>query len=114
MRKNALISIFMVGLVAAPAVVMADASVPEKAQLCASCHGPAGTKPILPDYPIIGGQYPDYLKRALEEYKSGVRKNAVMNAQAAQLSKEEIKQLSQYFGAQESPLYTPSVHDAGE
>lgn len=88
---------------------LADGDAPEKAALCAACHGPNGTQPILPEYPVIGGQYATYLEHVLLEYKSGTRKNAVMNAQAASLSKAEIKALSAYYGAQEGPLYTPSI-----
>ena len=112
MNKNAisfLITLLSGLAAAAPGAVLAEADVPEKAQLCASCHGPGGTQPIMNSYPIIGGQYPDYLRKTLEEYKSGVRKNPVMTAQAAALSDDEIKQLAEYFGAQESPLYTPSI-----
>ncbi len=94
-------------LVALPAA--AETAVPEKAKLCAACHGEGGSKPILPEYPIIGGQYPNYLSHVLHEYKDGKRKNAVMNAQAATLTDDEIKALSQYFGRQESPLYTPRI-----
>ncbi len=104
--------IALIALFAGSAVLPVGVSAgdePEKAQLCASCHGPGGTKPIMDTYPIIGGQYPDYLRKTLLEYKNGERKNVVMNGQAAALSKEEIKELSRYYGKQESPLYTPSI-----
>jgi cytochrome c553 len=35
-----------------------------------------------------------------------------MGAQAASLSEDDIKALANYFAAQDSPLYTPSVGDA--
>ncbi len=89
--------------------VSAEESAPEKAKLCVACHGAGGSKPILPEYPIIGGQYPNYLKLVLEQYKDGSRKDAVMNAQAASLSDDEIEALAKYYGRQESPLYTPSI-----
>ncbi len=31
-----------------------------------------------PSYPKLGGQYPDYLAKALRDYKSGARKNPIM------------------------------------
>jgi cytochrome c553 len=89
--------------------VAAETAVPEKAALCAACHGEAGAKPILPEYPVLAGQYANYLEHALHEYKSGKRKNAVMAAQAAGLSEAEIKALSQYFAAQQNALYTPKI-----
>lgn len=97
-------------LLAAPAL-HADEAVPEKATLCFSCHGPAGGKPILPEYPILAGQYSNYLEHALHEYKNGLRKNPVMGAQAAALSDADIKAIAMYFSLQkaEKPLYTPKI-----
>ena len=38
----------------------------EKAnQVCAACHGKDGVNGVLPSYPIIAGQYSDYLNQAL-------------------------------------------------
>lgn len=88
---------------------IAETEAPEKAALCSACHGAAGAKPILPEYPILAGQYANYLAHVLHDYKSGARKNPVMNAQAGTLSDQEIKALSQYYSMQESPLYTPRI-----
>lgn len=87
----------------------AETAVPEKAPLCAACHGEAGAKPIMPSYPVLAGQYANYLEHALKEYKSGVRKNPVMSAQAATLSDQEIRALARYYAAQQGPLYTPRI-----
>lgn len=77
--------------------------------VCQSCHGEKGAKPILPQYPVLAGQYTDYLEHSLKDYRSGQRKNAVMKAQAANLSDADIKALAKYFSRQESPLYTPAL-----
>lgn len=79
------------------------------AQACTACHGENGAKPITPEYPVLAGQYANYLDHALQEYKTGKRKNAVMAAQTQNLSNADIKALAQFFGAQQG-LYTPSVH----
>lgn len=84
----------------------------DKAQVCAACHGPNGAKPITPDYPVLAGQHRNYLEHALREYKSGVRKNAVMASQMGALSDADIKALAAYFASQQAVLYTPSVHGA--
>jgi cytochrome c553 len=77
----------------------------EKAnQVCAACHGKDGVNGVLPSYPIIAGQYSDYLNQALTDYKSGARKNAVMGGIAATLTKEEISGLSRYFASLPTPL----------
>ena len=94
--------------VALPATA-ADPAVPEKAALCAACHGEGGAKPIMPEYPVLAGQYANYLAHSLHEYKDGKRKNPVMAAQAAGLSDADIKALANYFEAQPGPLYTPVV-----
>lgn len=69
-------------------------------QLCASCHGPTG-KAENPLYPVLAGQYADYLLHALKSYKSGDRGNAVMAGIASGLSEEDMKNLSAYYAAQE-------------
>lgn len=95
-------------------VAHADVAVPEKAAVCASCHGEHGAKPIAPNYPVLAGQYANYLEHALKEYKSGVRKNPIMAAQTTALSEADIKQLARYFAAQQGPLYTPTVGTAAK
>jgi cytochrome c553 len=82
----------------------------DKAQVCAACHGPNGAKPITPDYPVLAGQYANYLEHALKEYKAGLRKSPIMAGQVAVLTDTDIKALAVYFAGQQSPLYTPSVH----
>ncbi|MDP9140717.1 MAG: cytochrome c [Pseudomonadota bacterium] len=88
----------------------AEIAVPEKAAACAACHGEGGAKPITPNYPILAGQYANYLEHTLKEYRSGVRKNPVMSAQAVSLTDKEIKELSHYFDRYPSTLHTPNVH----
>lgn len=87
----------------------AAAQMPEQAAACAACHGEGGAKPILPEYPVLAGQYANYLEHTLREYRSGVRKNAIMAAQAAALSDADIRALARYFQQQPGPLYTPSL-----
>ena len=75
-----------------------------KAAVCKGCHGEGGIKPILPEYPMIGGQHQDYIAAALTQYKSGKRKNASMNGFAAALSPQDIQDLAAYFSSQKSEL----------
>jgi cytochrome c553 len=75
------------------------------AQVCAACHGADGTKPSAPDQPILAGQYPDYLIKALTDYKSGKRANPIMKAFAGQLSKQEIEDVAAWFSSQKSNLH---------
>lgn len=75
------------------------------AQVCAACHGPDGAKPSAPDQPILAGQYYDYLVKALSDYKSGKRNDAIMKGFAAGLSKKDIEDLSAWFSSQKSTLH---------
>jgi hypothetical protein len=52
-----------------------------------------------PSYPKLAGQHKDFLVRALMDYKSGARKNAIMSAQAAQLTKADMQNISAYFAS---------------
>jgi len=74
-------------------------------QVCAACHGENGDKPLQPDYPILAGQHQDYLAKALRDYKTGARKNAVMNGQAQALSGKDINDLAAWFASRQGPLY---------
>ena len=78
----------------------------KKAETCKACHGEGGGKPIQSDYPILAGQHADYLEAALNQYKSGKRKNATMNGFAAALKAEDIRDLAAYFASQKSDLKT--------
>ncbi|MFO1428245.1 MAG: c-type cytochrome [Steroidobacteraceae bacterium] len=79
---------------------------PAKVELCKTCHGNDGIG-ITPQYPTIGGQYPDYISRALHEYKKGGRKNPIMAGFAGQLTEAEIEELAEYYGSQAPSLATP-------
>ena len=72
----------------------------KKSEPCAACHGPEGNTPTGPDFPRLGGQHYDYLMRALQGYKSGARKNAIMNPLAANLTQRDIEDLAAYFSSQ--------------
>ncbi|HVT36882.1 MAG TPA: cytochrome c [Nevskiaceae bacterium] len=105
------IALMLLLAAAAPAFAQ-DAAVPKAAATCFSCHGENGAHPIAPNYPVLAGQYANYLEHALTEYKEGKRKNPIMGAQAAALSGEDIHQLAEFFSEQPSNLHTPSVHVA--
>jgi len=74
--------------------------------VCSACHGKDGNTPIDPSYPKLAGQHPDYLARALTDYKTGSRKNAVMAGQAQALSKADIDNLANYYASLSGSLST--------
>ncbi|GAB4169541.1 MAG: hypothetical protein Fur0039_08420 [Rhodocyclaceae bacterium] len=66
---------------------------------CNACHGPAGNKPILPDYPKIAGQNAKYIERQMLDIKSGARANgnsAAMKGVMHLVSEADIKVLAAY------------------
>jgi cytochrome c553 len=73
----------------------------EKSKVCAACHGETGATPIA-DNPKLAGQYYDYLLRALNDYKLGVRKNPVMSGMVASLKREDMADLAAYFSSQQA------------
>lgn len=77
----------------------------EKSALCATCHGADGNS-VIPANPRLAGQYASYLLKALQDYKSGARKNPVMAGFAATLSEQDMQDLAVYFASQ-SGLATP-------
>ncbi|HEX5314344.1 MAG TPA: c-type cytochrome [Gammaproteobacteria bacterium] len=89
-----------VGSIAAAAVF---SRAPVAAASCVACHGKHGVS-TNPEFPTLAGQYQDYLLQALKEYKTGERKNAIMNGVAASLSLADMKQLAAYFAKQHGPL----------
>lgn len=75
-----------------------------KAASCQACHGVDGNGIGDPQYPLLAGQYADYLAKTLRDYKTGVRKNAIMAGFAATLSDEDIEDLAAWFASQQGPL----------
>jgi len=94
--------IICLGMTQAPALASgnAEAGKAKATQVCGACHGPDGNKPSAPDQPVLAGQYYDYLVRALSDYKSGKRKNAIMNPMASQLSAQDIQDVATWFSSQ--------------
>ena len=78
----------------------------EKSAVCVACHGNDGNSPSA-QFPRIGGQHASYLERALIDYKSGARQNAIMAGIVTQLSKQDMADLAAYYAKQAGPLHTP-------
>jgi len=74
-------------------------------EVCQACHGMDGNS-AAPDYPKLGGQYPTYLAKALRDYKSGARKNPIMQGFAATLSTKDIDDVAAYYSSQPPAVVT--------
>ncbi len=69
-------------------------------KVCAACHTADGNS-NNPIYPVLAGQYPEYIAKQLSEFRSGGRMNATMAPNAAKLSDDDILNLAAYYGAQQ-------------
>jgi cytochrome c553 len=92
-----------IGLANAASVDKGQALV-EKAN-CASCHGAGLNAPIMPAYPKLAGQYPDYIYYALKAYKEGNgnaiygRNNAVMGSQVQAFTDADLQNIAAYVAS---------------
>ena len=68
----------------------------DKAAACTACHGQNGIS-VNAAWPTLAGQHEDYLVNALEQYRSGARKDPVMMPMAAPLTDADIALLARYF-----------------
>ena len=68
-----------------------------KAQVCAACHGADGNS-VNPEWPNLAGQNARYTSKQLADFKTGEqRTDPVMAQQVANLSPEDMADLSAYF-----------------
>jgi cytochrome c553 len=107
MKTLVIAALVMFGAGSAGLAVAADlaAGAAKAKEVCQACHGMDGNSPTA-DYPKLGGQYPDYLSKALRDYKSGARKNAIMAGFAGTLSRQDIENLAAYYSSQPSAVAT--------
>ncbi len=65
------------------------------AESCMACHNDntdAGAT-----NPRLAGQHQNYLEKAMQDYQSGARKNALMQSMVQGLSEDEINDIAAYF-----------------
>ena len=89
---------------AAPAQT-ADAGMPAKAATCAACHGPGGAS-TQAMFPILAGQTARYIYLQLRDYQENRRTDPVMSPMAAGLTRDEMRELGEYFAKQKPPGQT--------
>ena len=71
------------------------------AATCVACHGPDGNS-VLPIYPKLAQQHPEYLVKQLQEFKSDKRANPIMKGFASMLSDEDMKNIAYWVAAKPS------------
>lgn len=91
-----------------PAMAQDEFNLEETVELCSACHGENGV-PEDPSYPIIWGQEYFYIYTQLKDYKAGRREHEIMTEIAATYSRDQQKQISQYFADKEWPAIQVST-----
>lgn len=88
-------------VIASPLLAQADPEAGKKiaTQTCLACHGADGNSPVA-TFPILAGQTFRYLYLQLKDFKEGNRKDPVMSGFAANLSRQDMLDLAEYFSQQ--------------
>ncbi len=89
-------------------------------QTCLGCHGAPGLRNPGPVYaiPMVGGQHAEYIISSLKAYKDKTRSHKTMQAQAANLSDENMADIAAFFsqmaGNSRPSLVNPAQAKMGE
>lgn len=73
-----------------------------QSKTCFSCHGADAKTPIMPIYPRLAGQNPDYAYNQMMDIKSGARANGqavAMKGIMANVSAEEARAIADWLGS---------------
>ena len=70
----------------------------QKAATCVVCHGPDGNS-NNPTWPNLAGQHAEYIRKQLEDYRAGHRKNDQMAPLVMSLSDQDIADLAVYYAS---------------
>lgn len=71
-----------------------------KVQACAACHGVKGNS-SNPSWPKLAGQHAGYIAKQLADFKAGKKRSeALMLAQVANLSEQDMQDIGAYFARQ--------------
>ena len=96
---NIFVSILLLA-VSTTSLASGDAeAVQAKSATCMGCHGLAGNSTI-PNYPKLAGQGEGYILKQLQEFKSGVRDNAIMAGVVSLLSEQDMIDIAAYYSIQ--------------
>lgn len=85
------------------------------ANTCMGCHGIKGYRNAYPSYrvPMLGGQQEEYLVLSLQGYKNESRAHLTMQAQAATLSDQDMRDIASFLVSQ-GDLETGSARSNGQ
>ena len=70
----------------------------QKSATCLGCHGPNG-KSSSAQWPNLAAQQTAYIVNQLNAFKTGARKNPMMESMAANLNDDDINNLAAYYSS---------------
>jgi len=68
------------------------------AEACMACHNDDSSEGA--SNPRLAGQHANYLEKAMQDYQSGARKNALMQSMVQDFSEDDIRDIAAYFVSQ--------------
>lgn len=84
---------------------------PPKAEVCQACHGPGG-RSTIPTTPILAGQTARYLYLQLRDFQEGRRGEPQMEAIVKDLTRDDMRELADWFSKQKPAPQTFQVDAA--
>ena len=101
--RIALVGILSLAVVSGSLARAADlAAGKAKAELCTACHGESGISQTE-NIPSLAGQPDQFIQWQLVFFRSGARKNELMQPIVEQITNEDIRNLGAYFAALPPP-----------
>jgi cytochrome c553 len=79
-----------------------------KNSMCIGCHGIPMYRTAFPEVysvPMIAGQAPDYIVKALQAYRAGDRSHPSMQGVAKSLSDQDMADLAAFYSRQKGSLH---------
>ena len=98
--KKIVLGLSLLLAAAGPVHAVGDAEAGKvKAAACGACHGADGNS-AAPNFPKLAGQNARYLSKQINDIKSGARPVPMMGALVANLSEQDIADISAYYASQ--------------
>lgn len=102
--KTLSLSLLIGGIAVAGAASALDGAELYVKKTCVACHGKDANAPILPIYPKLAGQNPEYAYNQMMDIKTGARANgqtAAMKGVMHLVTEEEMRAIAEWLGALE-------------
>lgn len=98
-QKNAFVCLVLALPLAAHAGDVAAGRIKSESERCQECHGADGNGNGLDGkFARLAGQYPAYIVKQLQDFRSGARKHDLMMIMAKSLEEADLADIAAYYG----------------